>query len=234
MKRALLDRLLAAREAKAPAALVTELASGRQALFSGNKLTGDLGLVEDQVATVQQAIAEDRSGPLSNDEGFFVQVFNPPLRMIVVGSGHIARALAPLAALAGYEVVLIDPRGAWATAEPIPNVTLTTDWPDQAFAKLGLGRRSAVVTLSHDPELEDPALAGALRSEAFYIGALGSERAHAKRLARLEQQGLTTAELERIHGPAGLSLGGRSPAEIAVSILAQVTQVLHGAVKSAG
>ncbi len=229
MKRELLDRLLEARAAKRPLALITALATGRQALFCDNKLSGDLGLGDDRVGSLRQAIAADRSGVLDGDDGLFVQVVNPPLRMVVVGAVHIAQTLVPMATLAGYEVIVVDPRRAWATAERFPGVTLTTEWPDDTLTGLGLDRRCAVVTLTHDPKLDDPALAVALGSEAFYIGALGSKRTHGRRLERLRSRGFTKAELARIHGPIGLALGARSPAEIAVSILAQVTQVLYQA-----
>ncbi len=227
MKRILLERLLAARAAKCPAALVTELASGRQALFSDSKLSGDLALGDEQIAALRAAMAADRSAMLDGDEGFFVRVFNPPLRMIVVGAVHIAQVLVPMSALAGYEVIVVDPRKAWASASRFPDVELTTEWPDDALHRLNLDRRCAVVTLTHDPKLDDPALAVALRSEVFYIGALGSKRTHAKRLGRLKREGFGDAELARIRGPVGLAIGAKSPAEIAVSILAQVTQVLH-------
>lgn len=227
MKRILLERLLTARAAKRPAALVTELSSGRQALFSDSKLSGDLALDDRQVAALRAAAVADRSGMLEGDDDLFVRVFNPPLRMVVVGAVHIAQVLVPMSALAGYEVILVDPRQAWATASRFPGVELTTEWPDEALNHLNLDRRCAVVTLTHDPKLDDPALAVALRSEAFYIGALGSKRTHAKRLARLKQEGFGDAELAGIRGPVGLAIGAKSPAEIAVSILAQITQVLH-------
>jgi len=233
MKRILLDRLLAARAAKRPAALVTDLTTARQALFSDSKLSGDLGLSDDRVAALQAAMAADRSGTLEGDDNLFVRVFNPPLRMIVVGAVHIAQVLVPMSVLAGYEVIVVDPRQAWATADRFPDVRLTTEWPDQALEGLDLDRRCAVVTLTHDPKLDDPALAVALRSEAFYIGALGSKRTHAKRLARLKQEGFGDAELASIRGPVGLAIGAEGPAEIAISILAQMTQVLHAA-ESAG
>ena len=228
MKRGLLDRLLAIRNAKRPAALVTELTSGRQSLVAGPEIHGDLPLDEQLLAMAGEAIADDRSGMLAAADGLFVQVFNPPLRLAVVGAVHIAQTLLPMAALAGYEVTLIDPRGAWATVERFPEVEMATDWPDEALARLKLDRRTAVVTLTHDPKLDDPALAAALRSEVFYIGALGSKRTHAGRLERLGEAGFTEADLQRIHGPVGLDLGAKTPAEIAVSILAEITQVLHG------
>jgi xanthine dehydrogenase accessory factor len=229
MRRALLDRLLQMLAQKRPAALVTDLATGRQTLIADDRSEGELKLGGERLAAAAEALAADRSGVLPGEEQLFVQVFSPPPRMIVIGAVHIAQALVPMAELAGYEVVVIDPRGAWATTERFPGVTVTGDWPDEALARLDLDRRTAVVALTHDPKLDDPALTVALRSEAFYVGALGSKRTHARRLERLREGGLSETDLARIHGPVGLALGARSPAEIAVSILAQVTQVLHGA-----
>jgi xanthine dehydrogenase accessory factor len=158
---------------------------------------------------------------------FFIRVYNPALRMAMIGAVHIAQALAPMATLAGYEVTVIDPRRAFATETRFPGIRLVSDWPDEALGALRPDRRTAVVTLTHDPKLDDPALEVALRSEAFYIGALGSARTQAKRLHRLQEMGFTREQLGRIHGPIGLKLGGRAPAEIAIAILAEATQVLH-------
>jgi xanthine dehydrogenase accessory factor len=226
MQRAVLDALLAARAAKRPVALVTNTDNGRQALLDGDQVIGDLTLGSVILDRVREAIAGDRSGPLA-DTSLFVQVHNPPLRMVVVGAVHIAQTLVPMATLAGYDVTVIDPRQAWATDARFPDVALSTAWPDEALTALRPDRRTAVVTLTHDPKLDDPALLIALKSEAFYIGALGSKRTHAKRLDRLRAQGLDDERLARIHGPAGLALGAKSPAEIAVSIVAQATQALH-------
>lgn len=228
MKRAVLDALRGARSKYRPAALATDLKTGAQALVSGGAVLGDLSLDHRALAAVEKAITEDLSTTLEADgRRIFVQVFNPPLRMVVVGAVHIAQALAPMASLAGYAVTIIDPRRAFATDQRFPGVELTHDWPDDALARLKPDRRTAVVTLTHDPKIDDPALEAALRSGVFYIGALGSKRTHASRLARLRERGFTDAELARIHGPVGLALGAKSSAEIAVSILAQITQVLH-------
>jgi xanthine dehydrogenase accessory factor len=155
-------------------------------------------------------------------------VQNPPLRLIIVGAVHIAQTLAPMAALAGYAVTIIDPRRAFATDARFPDVTLIGEWPDEFMATMTLDRRTAVVTLTHDPKLDDPALQTALKSDAFYIGALGSKRTHAARLGRLRSAGFGDGDCARIRGPVGLDIGALSPAEIAVSILAQITQVLRG------
>ena len=229
MKRALLERLQALRAAKVPAALLTQLKSGEQALLTRDSVEGDLQPAPDVLEAARDALVRDRSGLLPAPEATFVQVFSPPLRLIIVGAVHISQALVPMASLAGYEVIVVDPRRAWASTERFPGVAVTTDWPDEALATLDPDRRTAVVTLTHDPKLDDPALAAALRSEAFYIGSLGSRRTHAGRLARLRAQGFVDDDLARIHGPVGLALGATSPAEIAVSILAQITRVLRGA-----
>jgi xanthine dehydrogenase accessory factor len=168
----------------------------------------------------------DRSG-FEEDETTFVAIHNPPLRLIVVGAVHIAQALVPMARLAGYDPVVIDPRAAFASADRFPDTTLLEDWPDDAARTLGLDARTALVLLTHDPKLDDPALIEALNSDVFYIGALGSKRTHGARMERMTAQGFDAATLARIHGPVGLNIGAAGPSEIAVSILAQMTQVLR-------
>ncbi len=228
MRRDTLDALLAARRDKRALALVTDLKSGAQSIVVDGKFDGPLELDGTITAAVGRAVAEDKSGRVADSEApLFVQVFNPPKRLILVGAVHISQPLAPMAALAGYGVTVIDPRGAFATAERFPGVELSEDWPDEAMTKLAPDRRTAVVTLTHDPKLDDPALTVALRSDAFYIGSLGSKKTHASRLARLREAGFSDADLARIHGPVGLSIGASSPAEIAVAIMAQITQTLR-------
>ncbi len=149
------------------------------------------------------------------------------LRLIVVGAVHIAQALVPMASLTGYDVTVVDPRRGFANDVRFPGVEMRTDWPDEALEELGLDERTAVVTLTHDPKLDDPALDVALRSEAFYIAALGSRRTHAARLERLGALGHDQPTLARIHGPAGLAIGAVSPAEVALSVMAEMTAVLR-------
>ncbi|HQU67241.1 MAG TPA: XdhC family protein [Albidovulum sp.] len=166
----------------------------------------------------------DKSGI---DESLFVAIHNPPLRMIIVGAVHIAQPLVGMARSCGYDPLLIDPREAFGSEARFAGEVISHDWPDEAMAALGLDARTAVVTLTHDPKLDDPAIQSALRSDCFYLGCLGSSRTHAKRLTRLEEAGFTDAEIARIHAPVGLDIGAKSPAEIAVSIMAEVTQVLR-------
>ena len=227
MKRDILDSLQEARAAKRPAALVTRLSDGTQRLIVDGTGSGELSLTAAQVDAVAAALADDRSGPLAEHPDLFVHVYNPPLRLLVVGAVHISQALVPIAQLAGYDVVVIDPRKAWANEERFPSVRLVDDWPDDAMTALAPDHRSAVVVLTHDPKLDDPALRVALASPAFYVGALGSRKTHAKRLQRLSDDGLDGDALARIHAPVGLAIGAKSPAEIAISVMAQITQVLH-------
>ncbi len=169
----------------------------------------------------------DRSG--MEDTGEFVALFNPPLKMLIVGAVHIAQALVPMARLAGYDPVLIDPRDAFASDTRFPATKIRHDWPDEGLVAEGLDTRTAVVTLTHDSKLDDPAIIAALNAPVFYLGCLGSSRTHAKRLERLRAAGITEAQIARIHAPVGLDIGAKTPAEIAISVLAQVTQVLREA-----
>jgi xanthine dehydrogenase accessory factor len=230
LKLALLERLLAVGRTSSGAALVTNLATGEQALVTGTASEGDLRLGSDELARVLQVLNDDQSGMIETAAGpAFVEVWNPRPRLLVVGAVHAAQALVPLAHLAGYEVTVIDPRTAFGTPERFPDVTLLNDWPNEALPALAPDRRTAILTLTHDPKIDDPALAAALRSEAFYIGALGSRRTHARRVARLREAGFDDAAIGRIRGPVGLAIGARTPAEIAISIMAEVTAVLRRA-----
>lgn len=226
MKTGDLNRLVAERTAKRPVALVTDLKSGNQEFVHDNDEAGKSVFGSEIALAAQEALRTDQSLLVeAGGRRVFVQVHNPPLRLLIVGAVHITQALAPMAALAGYAVTIIDPRRAFATDSRFPGLALSTDWPDEAMTVLKPDRRTAVVTLTHDPKLDDPALDAALRSDAFYIGALGSRKTHAARLARLKGAGFDDAVLSRIHGPVGLSINAESPAEIAVSIMAQITAV---------
>lgn len=229
MRRELLAALNRARAEKRRVCLVRYLRDGSTALVvDGETVEGSVP--DDVREAVATALRRDQSVAVDTSLGrAFLQVFNPPLRLLVIGAVHIAQALAPMAALAGYGVTVIDPRRAFATDERFPEVTMTTEWPDEAMEALAPDRRTAVVALTHDPKLDDPGLDAALRSEAFYIAALGSRRTHAGRLERLKALGHDEAALARIHGPAGLDIGAVSPAEIAIAIMAEMTRVLRQA-----
>ncbi|MFM2355422.1 MAG: hypothetical protein RLZZ528_1158 [Pseudomonadota bacterium] len=172
----------------------------------------------------EERFRSDRSG-VDGEE--FVCIHNPPLRMIVVGAVHIAQPLLMMARACGYDPVLVDPREAWGSAARFPGETIIAEWPDEALVQIGLDARTAVVTLTHDPKLDDPAIRTALKSDVFYLGCLGSKKTHDKRVARLTEAGFTDAEIERIHAPVGLDIGAKHPGEIAISVLAQITQVLR-------
>lgn len=227
MKWSLFQQLREATVSGASAALVIRLSDGAQALFDGRAWHDPLGLTEAQRADALRLLVADRSGILGASEDLFVRSYARAPRLFVIGAAHISQFLAPMASLAGFEVTVIDPRRAFATPERFADVRLVHQWPDEALAELKLDATSAVVTLTHDPKLDDPALIAALNSPAFYVGALGSKRTHAKRVARLTEAGLAD-KIGRIHAPVGLDLGGRAPREIAVSILAQVIQVRYG------
>jgi xanthine dehydrogenase accessory factor len=229
MKLDFLQRALAASTGGRKAALLTALGTGKQSFVEDDQVSGDIALDDALKQALDRAFVEDRNGTVDTAAGpVFIEVFNPRLRCVIVGAVHIAQPLARMAALAGYVVSIVDPRSAFATEERFPNVELSTEWPDEALERVKPDRRTAIVTLTHDPKLDDPALIAALRSDAFYIGALGSKRTHAARLARLTKEGFGDNEFARIHGPVGLDIGAVSPSEIAVSILAQMTLILRG------
>ena len=228
MKGRVLDAVIAAGHETRSIALATDLATGRQLVVDDVAAEGDLTLNAAALAEVRDALRIDRNMTLETSEGrIFVEVFSPPRRCFVVGAVHIAQPLVQMLRLADYGVTVIDPRGSFATEARFPGVDLTQEWPDEALERLRPDHRSAVVTLTHDPKLDDPALAVALRSDCFYIGALGSRRTHAARCSRLTELGFGESDLERIHGPIGLAIGAVSPAEVAISIVAQMTQILR-------
>lgn len=205
----LLSDLVSARAARKPVAYVVRPGQ-----------VGWLAAVSDYCERFRQ----DRSG-LEGET--FIAIHNPPLRMVIVGAVHIAQPLVTMAHLAGYDPVLVDPREAFGSPERFANQTLIHDWPDEALAALKLDARTAVVTLTHDPKLDDPAIQEALGSDVFYLGCLGSKRTHEKRVMRLQEAGFSKEQIARIHAPVGLDIGAASPAEIAVSIMAEITQRLR-------
>lgn len=228
MKSQILSALIEAKKAKVPVALLTVLGNGRQWVVEAATLPEAGGIDPDAIARSRTLLAEDRSERFESASGpILIQVFNPPFRLILVGAVHIAQPLAQLAGLAGYDVLVIDPRAAFAEAEPFAGLSVDRRWPDEALAKMKGDPRTALVTLTHDPKLDDPALDWALRTPAFYIGALGSRKTHESRLQRLAGRGFSAADGARIHGPVGLSIGAVAPAEIAISIMAQIIQARH-------
>jgi xanthine dehydrogenase accessory factor len=219
VKRETLEALLAARAGRRAVALITDLASGAQ------RLVGSAEARNDPLAgKLDEAFRFDQSG---SHDGQFINVFNPALRLVIIGAVHIAQSVIPMAQALGYDVTVIDPRGAFATGARFPGIALHADWPDEVIPAIGLDARTALIALTHDPKIDDPALAAALRSDVFYIGALGSRKTQGSRLVRLAEAGFSEADLARIRGPIGLSIGARGAPEIAVSILAEVTRALR-------
>lgn len=216
------------REGKA-SAVVTRLADGASALVAEGKPEGPLAVPETVLEDAEQAVTEKQSRLVEDGpETYFIEAVAQPRRLVVVGAVHIAQALAPLAKIAGFHVVIVDPRQAFATDERFPDVEVIAEWPEAALGGLALDDQTAVVTLTHDPKLDDPALKAALTSPAFYVGALGSKKTQAKRAERLAALGLDKAALEKIHGPVGLDIGAVSPGEIAVAIMAEIINEIRG------
>ena len=219
MKRELLNALLDAKKARKAVAIVTEIETGAQRMVSKEQSPNDpLGNI------LEEAFRFDESG-LHDDE--FVHIFNPPLRLVIIGAVHVAQSVIPMAGQTGYDGSVIDPRGAFATGARFPDISLHVQWPDEILPSLGLDARTALLALTHDPKIDDPALNLALHSECFYIGALGSKRTQASRCARLKEMGLSDEKITRIHGPIGLEIGAKGAAEIAISIMAEMTSTLR-------
>jgi len=219
LKRGILDQLLAARANRQAVALITNLETGDQrivprAMASEDALAGKL----------DEAFRFDQSG---SHDGQFINIHNPPLRLVIIGAVHIAQSVIPIAQQLGYDVTVIDPRGAFATGARFPGIALHAEWPDEIIPRIGLDPRTALIALTHDPKIDDPALDAALKSEVFYIGALGSKKTQASRAQRLKDAGFTEQQVARIHGPIGLNIGAKGAPEIAVSIMGEVTRCLR-------
>jgi xanthine dehydrogenase accessory factor len=225
MKAETIAALQVARTERRAVVLATRLSDAAEALVYRDKAEGPLAGDAAVVAAARRAMEVGRSETVDvGGQKIFLNVYVPPARLIIVGAVHIAQSLAPMATMLDFDVTVVDPRGAWATTNRFPGVKVVQEWADEAFDRMGLDVSTAVVTLTHDPKLDDPALEAALRSDVFYVGALGSKRTHAKRKDRLREAGITDQQSERIHGPVGLNIGAKSPAEIAVSILGQIIE----------
>lgn len=223
MKADLLTSLNAERSARRPAIVVTDVGNGEQRLVKADAIKAD-----PLAADLDKHLRMNKSAMVEADgKKLFLNVYAPTARLVIIGAVHISQALAPLAALLGYEVTVVDPRTAFASPERFPDVPVVAEWPDVALPPLNVDRYTAFVALTHDPKIDDPALLHALDRDCFYIGALGSRKTHGRRLDRLKEQGATDSSLVRIHAPIGLAIGAVSPAEIAVSIMAEITARLR-------
>lgn len=225
MRLDLLAALNAERAARRPCVLVTDLAGGDQRLVTASTMAGD-----PLAPALAEAIATGRSTIVAGqwEARLFLSVHVPPPRLVMIGAVHISQALAPMARIAGLDVLIIDPRTAFATPERFPDVPVIPEWPDDALPAVGLDPFTAVATLTHDPKVDEPALLAALKAGCFYVGALGSRRTHAQRVERLAAHGASADELARIHAPIGLNIGAATPAEIAVAVLAEVIAARRG------
>ena len=223
MKLDILHALNAEREARRAAVLVTEVESGAQRLVKGADVAKDplRAVLEKRLRMAKSGMEESAQGRV------FLTVYVPSPKLVITGAVHISQTLAPLGAMLGYDVTIVDPRTAFASIERFPDVKLLAEWPDVALPPLNVDRYTAFVALTHDPKIDDPALQHAFQRECFYIGALGSKKTHAKRVARLKEAGLSDAAIARIHAPIGLPIGAVSPAEIALAIMSEITQTLR-------
>jgi xanthine dehydrogenase accessory factor len=226
MQATTLKALQQARSARKAIVLATRLSDAGETLIYPDRVEGAQATDVSLVAAARRAMGIGKSETIEvGGDKVFLNVYVPPPRLVIVGAVHIAQTLAPMASMLEFDVTVVDPRGAWATSQRFPGVKVIKEWADEAFQEMGLDVSTAVVTLTHDPKLDDPALESALKSDAFYIGALGSRKTHAKRKERLAQVGITDEMFARVHGPVGLNIGAKSPAEIAVSILGQIIEV---------
>jgi xanthine dehydrogenase accessory factor len=223
MKLELLKTLNAERAARRAVVVVTDIASGQQRLVRGADVAKDplKALLEKRIRMAKSGMEETPQGKM------FLTVHVPSPQLVITGAVHISQTLAPLGHLLGYAVTVVDPRTAFATIERFPDVKVIAEWPDVALPPLNVDHYTAFVALTHDPKIDDPALLHALQRDCFYIGALGSKKTHAKRVARLKEKGIGDTDIARIHAPIGLDIGAVSPAEIAVAIMGEITARLR-------
>src|SRR5580704_11179186 len=223
MKLNILSALNAERTARRAAIVVTNVESGAQRLVKAADTAKDplRAVLADHLRTGKSGLEETAEGKV------FLTVYVPPPQLVITGAVHISQALAPIAKLLNYDVTIVDPRTAFASPERFPDVKIVAEWPDVALPPLNVDRYTAFVALTHDPKIDDPALLHALSRDCFYIGALGSRKTHGRRVERLKQQGVSDADIARVHAPIGLDIGAVSPSEIAVAIMAQITEKLR-------
>lgn len=223
MKLDILTALNAERAARRAAIVITNVENGKQRFVKAADVGKDplRAVLGERLRTGKSGMVETADGPV------FLTIFVPAPQLVITGAVHISQALAPIGKLLGYDVTIVDPRTAFASVERFPEVKVIAEWPDQALPPLNVDRYTAFVALTHDPKIDDPALRHALSRDCFYIGALGSRKTHARRVDRLKAQGVSEADIARIHAPIGLDIAAVSPAEIAIAIMAQITERLH-------
>jgi xanthine dehydrogenase accessory factor len=223
MDRLLLERLNAARRDRRAAVLVTQIEGGAQRLVELDQVNAD-PLGEE----IDAALRSGKSGMVEREgASYFLTVQVPPARLVVIGAVHISQALAPMAKMVGFDMVIVDPRTAFATPERFPDVPVLAEWPEVALPPMKIDRYTAICCFTHDPKIDDPALEQALRAQCFYIGALGSRKTHGKRLERLTAKGFGAEDMARIRAPIGLDIGAVTPPEIATSVLGEIILALR-------
>ena len=218
-----LEKVNAERRARRAVIRVTDLSDGRdRAICEGDMVSGDLGeAVERAFRSGKSAVVE------AEGRRWFLNVYLPPPRLVVIGAVHISQALAPMARIVGFDVEIIDPRTAFASPERFAGVKLTAEWPEMVLEKSPLDAYCALAAITHDPKIDDYAIQAALEANCFYVGALGSSKTHGRRLERLYAAGLSEKSTDKIEAPIGLDIAAQSPAEIAVAILGSVIAALH-------
>ena len=224
MRLDILKALNEERAARRSVIVVTNQDSGEQRLVKAVDIKSDplKDLLGRRLRMAKSGIEETPEGKV------FLTVHVPSPKLVITGAVHISQALAPMGQLLGYDVTIVDPRTAFATIERFPDVKVMAEWPDVALPKVGIDHYTAFVALTHDPKIDDPGLTEALKSDCFYIGALGSRKTHARRVERLKaERGFTDNDIGRIHSPIGLDIGAVSPSEIAVAIMGEITQTLR-------
>ena len=218
-----LTDLNAERAARRPVVVVTDVAGGEQRLVKAADIAAD-----PLRAELAKQLRMGKSGMIEAEgKKLFLNVYAPTAKLVIIGAVHISQALAPLARSLGYDVTVVDPRTAFASAERFPDVPLIAEWPEIALPPLNVDHYTAFVAVTHDPKIDDPALLHAFQRDCFYIGALGSRKTHARRGDRLKSQGASDADIARIRAPIGLNIGAVSPSEIAVAIMAEITATLR-------
>ena len=219
MKQSLLTKIIELKDNKKEFAIITNLLDGNSIIFENNKsINKDFKKYQDQIIHFYK----NKKNGVIEDTNIFVETYIRPIKVIIVGAVHIAQYLIDYAKSLNFEIIVIDPRGYFATEQRFPSMKIMNKWPDEAFQEIETNSNTALIALTHDPKIDDPALQHALKKKFYYVGALGSKKTNANRCERLKEAGFSNDEINSIHGPIGIKLGGKSAPEIALSIISQL------------
>ena len=219
MKQSLLKEIIELKKQKKEFAILTDISNANSEIYTIDKL---LSLnFNKNLSEIKKYYDEKKNGVIENTN-IFIETYILPINVIIVGAVHIAQYLVDFAKSLNFEISIIDPRGYFASEQRFPNIKVINKWPDEAFKEIKTNANTALIALTHDPKIDDPAIQYALKNKFYYIGALGSKKTHANRCERLKEAGFTDSEINSIHGPIGIKLGGKSAPEIALSIIAQL------------